>query len=127
VVHLFNYFTERNPLFVARHARNPREHPTAAAAPSSVTIAPAVADQIKRCVEHLFHLGPRPVFELLCGVAGGGDVIDELRAYQRLDPATVRYLGADRLPRRQRNECRRALRRPKHDPSNKGESNGIRP
>jgi hypothetical protein len=42
--------------------------------PSSVTISPAAARQIRRSVEHLYRLGPRPVFELLCAVHGGADV-----------------------------------------------------
>lgn len=68
--------------------------------PSSVTISPAAARQIRRSVEHLYRLGPRPVFELLCAVHGGADVLGELRVYQRLDPAVVCFLGADRFPRR---------------------------
>jgi hypothetical protein len=68
--------------------------------PSSVTISPDAAEQIKELVGHLYRLGVRPVFEAFCAIHGGADVIDTLAAYQRLDPAVVAYLGADRLPRR---------------------------
>jgi len=68
--------------------------------PSSVTIEPIAAEQIKQSVEHLYRLGVRPVFEAFCAIHGGADVIDTLAAYHRLDPAVVAYLGADRLPRR---------------------------
>jgi len=68
--------------------------------PSSVTIEPIAAEQIKQSVEHLYRLGVRPVFEAFCAIYGGADVLDTLQAYRRLDPAVVHYLGADRLPRR---------------------------
>jgi hypothetical protein len=67
--------------------------------PSSVTIEPIAAEQIKQSVEHLYRLGVRPVFEAFCAIHGGADVIDTLAPYHGLDPAVVAYLGADQLPR----------------------------
>jgi hypothetical protein len=76
--------------------------------PSSVTIPPSTAAQIKLAVEHLYRLGPRPVFEAFCAVHGGAGVIETLEAYRRLDPTIVKMLGADQLSRRRpRNGCRR--------------------
>jgi hypothetical protein len=53
---------------------------------------------------HLHQLGARAVAEFLGeGVASGDDVrslIDRLQRYQRCDPAVVRAVGGDRLPRR---------------------------
>ena len=75
--------------------------------PSSVTITPVAAELICDFVDHVYRLGPRPIFEALCAVHGGADVIETLRDYQRLNPDVVRFLGADRLHlRRRRNGCR---------------------
>ena len=68
--------------------------------PSSVTISPSAAQQIEALVAHLFCLGPRPIYEALCCVYGGGDLIETLESYRRLNSAVVKALGADRLPRR---------------------------
>jgi hypothetical protein len=84
--------------------------PTRKPVPSSVTIEPGVAAQIEQTVLHLYRLGPRPIFETLCAIYGGADLIETLQDYRRLDPAVVAFLGADRLPprrRRRRSRCRR--------------------
>jgi hypothetical protein len=80
--------------------------------PSSVTIAPSAAAQIKDLVEHLYGLGLRPIYEALCAIEGGAGVVETLRDYSRLDPAIVKHLGADQMPRRyqrrkRHSRCRR--------------------
>ena len=51
-----------------------------------------------RAARHLHSLGPRPLLEALRQVEAGGSLDDVLRQYQRLDPATVRAIGADQWP-----------------------------
>jgi hypothetical protein len=57
----------------------------------------------RRRVQHLWNCGPRAVAELLLEIGAErsiGAVIDEkLARYSMLDPATLKALGADRLPR----------------------------
>jgi hypothetical protein len=79
--------------------------------PSSVTIPAGAAAQIKHFVEHLYCLGPRPVFEALCAIEGGAGVIEILRDYSRLDLAVVAFLGANRFPRRHQRKRRPRCRR----------------
>jgi len=67
--------------------------------PSSVTIPPRAAHRIEALVDHLYSLGKRPIYELLCSVYGGADVIAALEEFRRLDRQTLTLLGADRLPR----------------------------
>ena len=53
--------------------------------------------RLRRLVAHLHSLGPRPVYEFVREIINGGDVIDRLEDYGRLDPNLVQYLGADRI------------------------------
>jgi hypothetical protein len=50
--------------------------------------------------EHLHSLGPRALHEFLLEViaAPGGDVVERLEVYRRLDPAVVRAVGGDQFP-----------------------------
>ena len=52
----------------------------------------------QRAASHLHSLGPRPLLEALRQVADGGSIDVVLSEYQRLDPATVRAIGADDFP-----------------------------
>jgi hypothetical protein len=58
--------------------------------------------QFRRRTLHLWRCGPRAVAELLAEIAaerGIGTLVDQkLQRYSMLDPATLRALGADRLP-----------------------------
>jgi hypothetical protein len=66
--------------------------------PTSATIPTSVALRIRHLAGHLFCLGRRPLYEFLCEICGGADPLERLEAYGRLDPDTVRALGADKLP-----------------------------
>ena len=52
----------------------------------------------QRGARHLHRLGPRPILEALRQVEAGGSIDDVLCEYQRLDPTTVRAIGADDFP-----------------------------
>jgi hypothetical protein len=52
---------------------------------------------LRRLALHLFALGPRCVFEFLKAIMNGAPVVDTLEAYERLDPAIVKYLGASEM------------------------------
>ncbi len=52
----------------------------------------------QRAARHLHRLGPRPILEALRQVEAGGSIDDVLCEYQRLDPTTVRAIGADDFP-----------------------------
>ena len=53
--------------------------------------------RLRRLVAHLHSLGPRPVYEFVREIIEGGDVVESLETYSRLDSSIVQYLGADRL------------------------------
>jgi hypothetical protein len=65
---------------------------------SSVTIASSISIRLRHLADRIHRLGPRPLHESLCELAGGGDVLVRSEAYAALDPQTVHALGADRLP-----------------------------
>jgi hypothetical protein len=48
----------------------------------------------------LYSLGRRPVHEYIREVLNGADPATRLRRYGELDPAIVKYLGADAFDRR---------------------------
>jgi hypothetical protein len=66
--------------------------------PSSVTLPSSIAPRLRYLATRLHQLGPRPLFELLAEAVQGAPILDRLEVYGRLDPATVRALGADALP-----------------------------
>ena len=49
-------------------------------------------------VARLHELGPRPLYELFRELAAGADLFARLEIYARLNPESVRALGADVLP-----------------------------
>ena len=59
--------------------------------------APDDADdaELRRLVERLSQLGPRPTYELLREILAGADLASRLKRYAALDPAIVKYLGGD--------------------------------
>jgi len=74
--------------------------------PSSITSGPFPVSDIRfaRRVEALYVLGPRATYELLTEFRRDwpqhADYIeDRVATYAALEPATVRALGADRIPR----------------------------
>jgi hypothetical protein len=54
--------------------------------------------RLRHLCGHLHQLGPRAVYEFIREIRAGGDVVQRLVAYKRLDPGILAYLGADRLP-----------------------------
>jgi hypothetical protein len=74
------------------HARKPDRLPTSATIPSSVTV------RVRHLTQHLYSLGPRPLYEWACEVVGGADLLERLEVYGQLDIDTVHTLGADKLP-----------------------------
>jgi hypothetical protein len=57
-------------------------------------------EELRALAAHLHRLGPRAVYELLREIIiNGPDPYQRLRRYAELDPAIVKYLGADRLDR----------------------------
>jgi hypothetical protein len=54
--------------------------------------------RLRHLCGHLHQLGPRAVYEFIREIRAGGDVVQRLVAYKRLDPGILSYLGADRLP-----------------------------
>lgn len=66
---------------------------------TSATIPSSTRLRVLVLSRHLYHLGPRPLFEWACEIVGGSsDPLGRLEAYGRLDPDIVRALGGDRLP-----------------------------
>ena len=63
-----------------------------------LTVAITAQLRRQRAASHLHRLGPRPLLEALNQVEAGGSVDDVLREYQRLDPTTVRAIGAHDFP-----------------------------
>jgi hypothetical protein len=53
--------------------------------------------RLRRQCARLHALGPRSTYEYVKWIANGADPITALNAFDRLDPAIVKYLGADRL------------------------------
>jgi hypothetical protein len=68
------------------------------ASPSSITLPSSTALRLRYLASRLHELGPRPTFEFLAEALQGAPILDRLEAYGRLDPETVRALGADALP-----------------------------
>jgi hypothetical protein len=57
-----------------------------------------VADlRLRRQCARLHALGPRSTYEYVKWIANGANPITALNAFDRLAPAIVKYLGADRL------------------------------
>lgn len=56
--------------------------------------------RLQYLAEHLHQLGARAVHEFVVELATayGGDVVDRLEAYGRIDPRILRALGGDRFP-----------------------------
>ena len=65
---------------------------------NSTTIASSVALRVRALAVRLHHLGPRPLYEFLCELAGGADPLDRLETYAALDPETIRVLGGCEMP-----------------------------
>jgi hypothetical protein len=66
--------------------------------PTSATLASSIALRIRQLAPRLHRLGPRPLYEFCCELAGGADPLARLERYAQLDPDTVHALGADVLP-----------------------------
>lgn len=66
---------------------------------TSLTLASSTRAHLARLADHLYRLGPRPIYEALGEVLAGADLLTTLEAYEILDPGIVKYLGADRLDR----------------------------
>ena len=59
---------------------------------------PPIPDaSLRLLVRRLHRLGERPVYEFIREILAGVDPVERLEAYARLDPAIVKYLGADRM------------------------------
>ena len=60
--------------------------------------------RLDRGAEHLHHLGPRALAEMLAQLAarigGGPAILGVLAEYENLSPGTVRALNANRFPTR---------------------------
>jgi hypothetical protein len=65
---------------------------------NSLTLASSISTRLRHLADRIHRLGPRPLHELLCELAGGAEVLTRSEAYAALDPQTVHALGADRLP-----------------------------
>ena len=68
--------------------------------PTATVAVEAVTGLLRRQrqIEHVYLLGARAVGELLYEVAEGGDLDRALAAYERLTPALLAAMGADRFP-----------------------------
>jgi hypothetical protein len=53
--------------------------------------------RLRLLARRLHRLGERPVYEFIREILAGADPVERLEAYARLDPAIVKYLGADRM------------------------------
>jgi hypothetical protein len=65
---------------------------------TSATIASSIALRVRALAIRIHDLGPRPLFELMCELAGGADPLSRLEAYGALDPHTVSVLGGSEMP-----------------------------
>ena len=65
---------------------------------TSATIASSLSLRLRYVAARSHALGPRPLFELMCEIAGGADPTARAEAYARLDADLVRELGGDVLP-----------------------------
>ena len=94
---------------------NPAEHPIIArhifgfeaTRQTSDTVDMAARLKRQRQIEHLHHLGPRAVGELLYEVAETEDLDRALEAYGRLTPDLLKALGGNRFPPRPIHEVQR--------------------
>ena len=65
----------------------------------SVTIESSLALRIRALSQHLYELGPRPVYEWACEVCGASSAaLDKLEIYSRIDPDVLHAIGGDVLP-----------------------------
>ena len=66
------------------------------------TTQPLAGPRFEHQVEHLHHLGPRVIGELLAEIAHAtGEetfIANRLEVYAELDPEVVRFVGGDRFP-----------------------------
>ncbi len=67
------------------------------AIPTSVTIKSSIALRLRHLAGRVHQLGPRPLFELMCEIAGGADPLSRFEVYAGIDPDLVRALGGDQL------------------------------
>ena len=67
-----------------------------------MALTPQKSARLKYLAAKVHSLGLRPLFELLCELEGGADLIARLERYAMLSPDVVATLGADRLPPRAR-------------------------
>jgi hypothetical protein len=65
---------------------------------TSTTIASSIAIRIRQLAPRLHRLGPRPLYEFCCEIAGGADLFERLERYAKLDADIVHALGGDLLP-----------------------------
>ena len=65
---------------------------------TSVTIASSIAVRLRHVATRIHALGPRPLYELLCEIAGGAEPLSRFERYAALDPDIVRGLGGDVMP-----------------------------
>ena len=67
-------------------------------APTSLTIASSIALRLRCLAQRIHDLGPRPLFEAMCEIAGGADPVLTFENYGALPASFVRTYGGDRLP-----------------------------
>jgi hypothetical protein len=56
------------------------------------------AARIRHLCEHLYSLGPQPVWRYINEVCAGADPVERLARYGELDRDVVRAVGADEMP-----------------------------
>jgi hypothetical protein len=65
---------------------------------TSATIASSLSLRLRYVADRIYALGPRPLFELMCELAGGADPLQRFETYARLDSDIVNDLGGCELP-----------------------------
>jgi hypothetical protein len=65
---------------------------------TSATLQSSIATRLRHLAGRVHRLGPRPLFELMCELAGGADPITQFENYAKLDADFIRAMGGDVMP-----------------------------
>jgi hypothetical protein len=66
--------------------------------PTSLTIASSIALRLRCLAKRIHDQGPKPLFEMMCEVAGGADPLNCFEVYAALDADLIRAFDGDKLP-----------------------------
>jgi hypothetical protein len=65
---------------------------------TAATCVANTAARIRLLAEHLYSLGPQPVWRYIQEIVSGADPVERLERYGALDRDVVRRIGADEMP-----------------------------